>query len=62
MQFEFIKDGDTIFTASTDKTVGVFDTMTGRHYLWQNSCFIFILLGRIIIDDLNFENFYHLKF
>ena len=24
------QDGDTIFTASTDKTIGVFDTMTGK--------------------------------
>ena len=28
----FFQDGDTIYTASTDKTVGVFDTMTGINY------------------------------
>lgn len=30
IQLAFSQDGDTIFTASTDKTVGVFDTMTGQ--------------------------------
>lgn len=30
LQLAFSEDGDTIFTASTDKTVGVFDTMTGE--------------------------------
>lgn len=30
VQLLFNKEGDTIFTASTDKTVGVFDTMTGQ--------------------------------
>jgi len=30
LQLTFSEDGDTIFTASTDKTVGVFDTMTGQ--------------------------------
>jgi len=29
LQLTFSEDGDTIFTASTDKTIGVFDTMTG---------------------------------
>ena len=27
------QDGDTIYTASTDKTVGVFDTMTGTLHI-----------------------------
>lgn len=30
LQLVFSEDGDTIFTASTDKTIGVFDTMTGQ--------------------------------
>jgi len=30
VQLLFNKEGDTIYTASTDKTVGVFDTMTGQ--------------------------------
>lgn len=30
VQLCFSEDGDTIFTASVDKTVGVFDTMTGQ--------------------------------
>jgi len=30
LQLAFAEDGKTIFTASTDKTIGVFDTMTGE--------------------------------
>lgn len=30
LQLAFSEEGETIFTASTDKTIGVFDTMTGQ--------------------------------
>ena len=45
LQLTFNEDGNHFYTASTDKTVGVFDTHTGQrvkrlkgHTLYVNSC------------------------